>query len=61
MNMLGVVDDADVYEPTLTAMLTSSMLVTGALLVGTGDCRVVGNTIGVNVSVQTTSVGKWSS
>ena len=33
-----------------TVFLNSSVLVTGALLVGTGDCDVVGNSINVNAS-----------
>jgi hypothetical protein len=31
--------------------------VTGALLVGTGNCTVVGNSISVSASIQTTSSG----
>ena len=47
-------DDA-ISSPILSAMLTSSVLVTGALLVGTGDCAVVGNSISVSASIQATS------
>ena len=32
--------------------LNSSVLVTGALLVGTGDCTVVGNSITVSASIR---------
>ena len=61
INTLALVDDADdsaVSTPSLSTMLTSSVLVTGALLVGTGDCTVVGNSISVGASIQTTSSGK---
>ena len=51
-------DDVDaISSPTLSTMLSSSILVTGALLVGTGDCTVVGDSISVSASIRTTSSG----
>ena len=55
-----MVQDGDVSDPTFSTSLRSSVLVTGALLVGTGDCTVVGNTISVGASIQTPSSGKIS-
>ena len=55
MSTLAVVGDDATSGPILSTMLTPSMLVTGALLVGTGDCTVAGNSISVNASIQTTS------
>ena len=57
--MLALVDDNGdaMSTPSLSTMLTSSILVTGALLVGTGDCTVVGNSISVSASIRTTSSG----
>ena len=58
MSTMAVVDDdAIISSPILSTMLTSSVLVTGALLVGTGDCTVIGNSISVSASIQTTSSG----
>ena len=62
IDTLALVDDDDdnnpMSTPSLSTMLTSSILVTGALLVGTGDCTVVGDSISVSASIQTTSSGK---
>ena len=55
MSTLAVVDDDAVSSPIFSTVLTSSVLITGALLVGTGDCTVAGNSISVNASIQTTS------
>ena len=44
-----MLDDTGVVINTM--FLNSSVLVTGALLVGTGDCTVVGNSINVNASI----------
>ena len=58
MSTLAVVDDdAIISSPILSTMLTSSVLVTGALLVGTGDCTVVGDSISVSASIRATSSG----
>ena len=53
ISTLAAVDDDVISSPILSTMLTSSVLVTGALLVGTGDCTVVGRSISVNASIQT--------
>ena len=58
INRLAMVDNDTTTIPILSTMLNSSVLVTGALLVGTGDCTVVGNIISINASIQTTSIGK---
>ena len=50
-----MVDDDANSSPILSTTLTSSVLVTGALLVGTGDCTVAENAVSVNASIQTTS------
>ena len=63
INTLAVVNSSTTNRSTLSrvVMLTSSVLVTGALLVGTGDCTVVGNIISVNASIQTSINGKLCS
>ena len=63
INTLALIDDDNsaMSTPILTTTLTSSVLVTGALLVGTGDCTVVGSYISVNTSIQATSDGKFFS
>ena len=48
INSLAVLDDTGVAMNTM--FLHSSVLVTGALLVGTRNCDVVGNSINVNAS-----------
>ena len=58
INRLAVVDNDTTTVPILFTMLNSSVLVTGALLVGTGNCTVVGNTISIKASIQTTAIGK---
>ena len=47
--MVQAIGDSD---PKFSSLLPSSVLVTGALLVGTGNCTVVGNYISVNASIQ---------
>ena len=53
-----MIQDGDVSDPTFSTSLRSSVLVTGALLVGTGYCTVVGNIISVGASIQTPFSGK---
>ena len=38
--------------------LNSSVLVTGAMLVGTGDCSIARHVIIINASIQTPSTGR---
>ena len=59
INKLVIVDGVITADLTLSTMLNSSVLVTGALLVGTGDCTVVGNTISINESIQSSSNGRY--
>ena len=61
VNRLAVVDDDDgaTPSPLLSSLLKSSALVTGALLVGTGDCTVLGDSISVNASIQTAPIGMY--
>ena len=53
---LAVIVDGVVGD--LVAVLNTSILVTGVLLIGTGDCTIVGSTVGIGESIQTTTVGK---
>ena len=62
VNRLAVVDDDGATpSPLLSTLLKSSVLVTGALLVGTGDCTVLGDSISVNASIQTAPIGMYNS
>lgn len=60
---LAVVENGMVPSDTaLSGILNSSILVTGAMLVGTGDCMVTGhgNIVSINASVQTTPIGEMN-
>ena len=54
---IAVVEDGVMGE--LVTMLNTSLMVTGALLVGTGDCTIVGSTINIGESIRTTTIGKY--
>lgn len=56
--MLSKIEDGDFMSLIFSTVLTSPVLVTGALLVSTGDCRVIGNIISINESVKTPSFGR---
>lgn len=56
--MLGPIED-DVLDTPLSVLLNTSVLVTGALLVGSGDCSIVGRTISVATSIQDSSTGMF--
>ena len=61
MNTLAVLEDVGNethFVTTFKTMLTSSVLVTGALLVGTGNCSVMGHSISINASILTPHIGK---
>ena len=56
IHSIAVVEDGIMGE--LVTVLNTSVMVTGALLVGTGDCTVVGSTISIGESIRTATVGK---
>ena len=47
-------------DPGLSVSLKSSVLVIGAMLVGTGDCTVAGNVISIGTGIQTPTSGEIS-
>ena len=55
--MLRVVADGSVLDTNHSSMLNSSILITGALIVSTGDCSIVRSTISVGASIQRPSTG----
>ena len=59
IHSIAVVKDGVMGE--LVTVLNTSLMVTGALLVGTGDCTIVGSTMSVGESIRTTTIGKYFS
>ena len=60
---LAVVENSTIpSDAELSNILNSSVLVTGAMLVGTGDCVVTdnGNIVSLNASIQTTTIGEMN-
>ena len=57
IHSITVVENEVVGE--LVTILNTSLMVTGALLLGTGDCTIVGSTISIGESIRTTTIGKY--